>query len=135
LASLLLSESRSDELRQYETILWMNILTALNALLMYRQHVRSRVQGDDVLDFLLLDKNLPRSIGRCLSEMTDCIVQLPNHNGLPEKLAELAAYVEAIDTQQTTQAQLRVILDDLQNKLGALHQEIADNWFLRVEVN
>ena len=36
LASLLLSESRSDELRQYETILWMNVLKALNALLMYR---------------------------------------------------------------------------------------------------
>lgn len=131
LASLLLAESRSDELRQYETILWMNILTALNALLMYRQHVRSRVKGDDVLNFLLLDKNLPRSVSHCLIEISDCINQLPNHDALPEKLIELESYVLAIDTHQTTQLQLRGILDDLQNKLGALHGQISDNWFLK----
>jgi uncharacterized alpha-E superfamily protein len=131
LASLLLAESRSDELRQYETILWMNILTALNALLMYRQHVRSRVKGDDVLNFLLLDTNLPRSVRCCLMEISDCINQLPNPDALPQRLAELENYVQAIDTHQTTQLQLRAILDDLQNKLGALHGQIADNWFLR----
>ncbi|TAL46578.1 MAG: alpha-E domain-containing protein, partial [Methylovulum sp.] len=131
LASLLLAESRSDELRQYETILWMNILTALNALLMYRQHVRSRVKGDDVLNFLLLDTNLPRSVRCCLMEISDCINQLPNPDALPQRLSELENYVQAIDTHQTTQLQLRAILDDLQNKLGALHGQIADNWFLR----
>jgi len=131
LASLLLADSRSDELRQYETILWMNILTALNALLMYRQHVRSRVKGDDVLNFLLLDTNLPRSVRCCLMEISDCINQLPNPDALPQRLSELENYVQAIDTHQTTQLQLRAILDDLQNKLGALHGQIADNWFLR----
>jgi len=131
LASLLLSESRSDEMRQYETILWMNILKALNALLMYRQQMRSRVKGDDVLNFLLLDINLPRSVGCCIAEMFVCINKLPNNDELLLKLIELQAYVQAIDTQQTTQEQLRSILDGLQNKLGELHAQIADNWFLR----
>ncbi|NOT85755.1 MAG: alpha-E domain-containing protein [Methylococcaceae bacterium] len=133
LASLLLSESRSIELRQYETILWMTILKSLNALLMYRQQVRSRINGDDVLNFLLLDNNLPRAVGCCISEIFNCIIKLPNHDGLPEKLLELKQTVEAIDTQQTTQLQLRVILDSLQNKFGGLHQQIAENWFLKVE--
>ncbi|WP_019866716.1 alpha-E domain-containing protein [Methylovulum miyakonense] len=132
LASLLLSESRSDELRQYETILWMNILTALNALLMYRQHVRSRVKGDDVLSYLLLDKDLPRSVTRCLVEISDCINQLPNNDALSDRVQELEDYVQAIDIREATQLQLRVILDDLQNKLGGLHGHIADNWFSRV---
>ncbi len=132
LASLLLSESRSDEMRQYETILWMNILTALNALLMYRQHVRTRIEGDDVLNFLLLDTNLPRSIRCCLAEIADCINQLPNHDSLPDRIDELEHYVQEIDTHQTTQIQLRGILDDLQNKLGELHQQIANNWFLKI---
>ncbi len=131
LASLLLSESRSDEMRQYETILWMNVLKALNALLMYRQQMRSRVNGDDVLNFLLLDTNLPRSVGCCIAEISFCISRLPNNDGLPLKLIELQSFVQAIDTRQTTQEQLRVILDGLQNKLGALHAQIADNWFLR----
>lgn len=131
LASLLLSESRSDEMRQYETILWMNILKSLNALLMYRQQMRSRVKGDDVLNFLLLDTNLPRSVGCCIAEMFYCISMLPNNDELLPKLIELEAYVQAIDTRQTTQEQLRSILDGLQNKLGELHSKIADNWFLR----
>jgi uncharacterized alpha-E superfamily protein len=131
LASLLLSESRSDELRQYETILWMNVLKALNALLMYRQQMRSRVEGDDVLNFLLLDTSLPRSVGCCISEISYCISRLPNNDKLAMKLIELQAYVQAIDTRQTTQKQLRGILDSLQNKLGELHGQIAENWFLQ----
>ncbi|CAA9890822.1 conserved hypothetical protein [Candidatus Methylobacter favarea] len=130
LASLLLAESRSAEMRQYETILWMNILKSLNALLMYRLHFRSRVNGDDVLNFLLLDTNLPRSVACCIVEIADCINRLPNHDLLPEKLMELKTYVQAIDTRRATQLQLRAILDDLQNKLGELHIQITANWFL-----
>jgi len=134
LASLLLSESRSDEIRQYETILWMNLLKSLNALLMYRQQMRSRINGDDVLYFLLLDKNLPRSVGCCIAEISECINKLPNHDEMPKRVVELEKYVQAIDTHQTTQVQLRGILDDLQNKLGELHGEITENWFLATGV-
>jgi len=131
LSSLLLSDSRSDEMRQYETILWVNILKSLNAQLMYRQHVRSSVNGDDVLNFLLLNTTLPRAVGCCIAEIADAINALPNNDSLPEALVNLKAYVQAIDTKNTTQAQLRGILDDLQNKLGELHFRIAKNWFLR----
>jgi uncharacterized alpha-E superfamily protein len=130
LASLLLADSRSDEMRQYETILWVNILKALNAQLMYRQHVRSSVNGDDVLNFLLLNTNLPRSVGCCVAEMASCINALPNNDALPSELEKLEAYVQAFDTQRTTQAQLREILDNLHNNLGELHDRIASNWFL-----
>lgn len=134
LGSLLLSESRSAEMRQYESILWMNILQSLNALLMYRRHVRSRIKGDDVLNYLLLDKNLPRSIGCCLAEIADCIERLPNHDALSGKVVELENYLQSIDMQQTTQLQLRHILDRLQNKLGVLHENISNNWFLAAPV-
>ena len=129
LASLLLSESRSDEVRQYETILWMNVLKALNALLMYRQQKHSRINGDDVLNFLLQDSNLPRSVSCCISEISECIIKLPNNDQLPKKIIELQAYVQTINNEETTQAQLRVILDDLQNKIGSLHNAINHNWF------
>ncbi|MBL6987100.1 MAG: alpha-E domain-containing protein [Methylobacter sp.] len=131
LASLLLAESRSDEMRQYETILWVNILKSLNAQLMYRQHVRSSVNGDDVLNFLLLNTSLPRSVGCCIAEIAYCIDDLPNNDALPEELVKLKAYVQAIDTRQTSEAQLREILDELQNKLGELHERISNNWFMQ----
>ncbi|MFU8788143.1 MAG: alpha-E domain-containing protein [Methylobacter sp.] len=131
LASLLLAESRSDEMRQYESILWLNILKTLNAQLIYRQQVRSSVNGDDVLNFLLLNTSLPRSVGCCLAEIAGCIDALPNNDALPDDLAKLKAYVQGIDIRQTTETQLRGILDDLQNKLGHLHARIASNWFLQ----
>ena len=131
LASLLLAESRSDDMRQYETILWVNILKSLNAQLMYRQHVRSSVNGDDVLNFLLLNTNLPRSIGCCIADIAKCINNLPNHDNLPEDVIKLEAYVQGIDTRGMTQKQLRATLDDLQNKLRIMHNRIADNWFLQ----
>jgi uncharacterized alpha-E superfamily protein len=99
--------------------------------LMYRQQMRSRVEGDDVLNFLLLDTSLPRSVGCCIAEISYCISRLPNNDKLALKLIELQAYVQAIDTRQTTQEQLRGILDSLQNKLGELHGQIAENWFLQ----
>jgi uncharacterized alpha-E superfamily protein len=99
---------------------------------MYRQHVRSRINGDDVLNFLLLNTSLPRSVGCCVVEISDSINRLPNHDSLPERVVELQSYVQSIDIQQVTQLQLRGILDDLQNKLGALHGQISDNWFLTV---
>lgn len=134
LGSLLLSESRSAEMRQYESMLWMNILQSLNALLMYRRYVRSRIKGDDVLNYLLLDRGLPRSVGCCLSEIADCIGRIPNHDCLPDKVAELEDYLLSIDTRQATQLQLRHILDRLQNKLGVLHEHISNNWFLTATV-
>lgn len=130
LATLLLSESRSSEMRQYESILWMNILKTFNALLMYRQHVRSRITGDDVLNYLLRDDALPRSVACCIADMADAVAKLPNHAQLPAKVTELQRYVQAIDTREATQSQLRTILDDLQSRLGNLHDEISVNWFL-----
>lgn len=82
LASLFLADSRSDEMRQYETILWVNILKALNVQLMYRQHVRSSVNGDDVLDFLLQNTSLSRSVSCCIAEIAGCINDLPNNDAL-----------------------------------------------------
>jgi uncharacterized alpha-E superfamily protein len=133
LATLLLSESRSNEMRQYESVLWMNILQTLNALLMYRQHVRSRITGDDVLNYLLRDTDLPRSIACCIGDIIGAIEVLPNHDELPVKTGELKEYVKAIDTRKTTQNQLRRILDDLQGRLADLHNAISENWFLSQE--
>lgn len=130
LASLLLSESRSEEVKQYETSLWMNILKSLNALLIYRQQVQNRISGDQVLNLLLFNDNLPRAIYCCINEINDCITRLPRHEATVEQIKFLEAYVRTIDTHSTTQQQLREILDTLQNKIGLVHNQIANTWFL-----
>lgn len=131
LAALLLSESRSEEMRHYENILWMNVLKSLNALLMFRQQSQRRIEGGAVVNYLLRDPELPRAFACCLGEMAEAIDHLPNNDRLPLKIRDLQSYVADIDTELTDQQQLRRILDALQTHLGDLHNEISANWFLR----
>ncbi len=130
LAALLLSESRSQEMRQYESILWMNILKTLNALLMYRQQVKSRIKGDDVLTFLLTDESLPRSVTCCLNDIIDAIEKMPNFDRLPIRVRTLRAEIQDIAASDITQVKLRENLDIVQKELAKLHNAIADQWFL-----
>ncbi len=49
-----------EELEHYGNTIWRAVLRALSAYQMYRQYVRRRVTGEDVVGFLLLDRDFPR---------------------------------------------------------------------------
>lgn len=127
--SVLLAEDRSKEMRHYESMLWINVLKSLSALLMYRQHVRTRIKGADVLDYLIKDEALPRSVSHCIEQVRSSVVSLPSYNALPESLNELNEYIQGLDVKRAGQQQLHQILDDIQARLGGLHMEIAATWF------
>jgi len=130
IGTLLLAEDRSNQIRQYESIIWMNILKSVSALLMYRQQVRSRIKGHDVLTYLLKDTSLPRSVGCCIKEMVTCINELPNHNNLPEYLQVLEQYLNQIKINESSQLQIHEILDVIQKHLGEINNQICQHWFL-----
>ncbi len=131
IGSLLLAEDQTDEIHQHESIIWMNILKSVSALLMYRQQVRSRITGHDVLTYLLKDKHFPRSVGCCIREMTICINELPNHNDLPDYLLKLEQYLDGININESTQLQVHEILDVIQKQLGEINNQISAHWFLK----
>ena len=54
------------ELTPFENIQWMSVLKSLTGYQMYRQHVRLRIRGPDVLRFLLQDRHFPRAGGTSL---------------------------------------------------------------------
>jgi uncharacterized alpha-E superfamily protein len=73
-------EDAEPEAREpYENILWMNVLRSSSAYQMYRQHVRERINGEDVVRFLLQNEQLPRSAAHNLT-MTKVLRNLPNSN-------------------------------------------------------
>lgn len=129
IGSILLDEGRSDALRQYESALWINVLKSLSALLMYRKHIRSRVKGTEVLDYLLKDRNFPRAVRHCLYVAGECIESFPNGAALHAKLAALDDYLLAVDTRRLDPQQLHQMLDTLQSELAEIHQQIAATWF------
>ena len=130
ISSVLLADDRSDKMREYESSLWINVLKSLSALLMYRKHRRHRINGGDVLDYLLKDNHFPRAVSHCINEVQSCINKLPQSEGLKENLRQLEAFLIELDVQQTTPSQLHELLDIIQARLGVTHTQIASTWFL-----
>jgi uncharacterized alpha-E superfamily protein len=127
--TVLLAENRSLIAREYEGILWLNVLRSLNASLMFRKQGRQGMQGKDVLSFLLGNPDFPSSVNYCLQEIAYCIAGLPNSTALLEPLNALDQALLAFKMDETTPLQLHEILDGLQTGFNTLHSHIAQTWF------
>ncbi|AGX88023.1 hypothetical protein Cenrod_1947 [Candidatus Symbiobacter mobilis CR] len=127
--TVLLAENRSQTMREYESMLWINVLKSLSALLMYRKQVRRRITGQDVLDFLLKNADFSAAVHHCLHEIESCIKKLPHSSCLITQIDMLEENVLAVNIAQHTPLQLRHIFDKLQSDFNALHQRIAQTWF------
>jgi len=113
----------------YDTILWMNVLRSLSAYQMYRQHVRNRVEADEVLRFLLRDRRFPRAVGAALAEIERGLGTLPRHGEALRSLARVRARVDDAPIGDMGLADLHRLIDEVQGDLGELHDRIHATWF------
>ena len=124
---------KPGELTPFENIQWMSVLKSLTGYQMYRQQVRLRVRGPDVLHFLLQDPLFPRTVAHCLQSVAAEV------RGLPGGLAVLAAVeraslqAEQADVQQLADSavDLHNYVDDLQIGLGEIHSAINASYFVQ----
>ncbi len=119
----------------YENIIWMNVLRSLSAYQMYRQHVLDRVNGEDVVTFLLQDTQLPRSVIHCLSKLEFCLQKLPGNEDAILQVSRAQALVASADIPALLQKGLLEFIDELQVEIGEIHGRIAEAWFLPVVEN
>lgn len=121
---------RRDTPSQYEGLLWTSILRSQSAFQMYRQHVKRRVNGVDVVRFLLQDADFPRSVAHALSRCENALSRLPQDE-LPLRMAiEARRHVlEARVEQLVADGGLHGFMDRVQLEIGELHQAIATCWF------
>lgn len=116
----------------YENILWMSVLRSISAYQMYRQHVRDRVNAEDVVMFLMQDTQFPRAVVHCLQHVQNCIAKLPNHENAQRQVA--AALRRAQDARIPTLLAdgLFQFIDELQVEVATIHEQVAGTWFLPV---
>lgn len=122
--------ARRDNPAPYEGLLWTSILRSQSAFQMYRQHVKRRVNGVDVVRFLLQDADFPRSVAHALSRCERALTRLPN-NERPLHMA-IAARRHALEADVPTLIAdngLHDFMDHVQLEVADLHQAIATNWF------
>lgn len=125
--------SKGDSLEPFINILWMSVLQSSSAYQMYRQHVQDRVNGEDVVTFMLQNAEFPRSVFSCLTELKRRLRKLPKARPASRALSAVEQRITSANIPAILeQGDLHDFIDDVQLDIAALHQEIARSWFLPV---
>lgn len=123
-------KKRPEAKEPYENTLWMNILRSLTAYQMYRQHVKHRVNGEDVVGFLLKDDDFPRSATHALTTITKVVKHLPNNTKAMRQVNKTLKLMQGANINNLLDAGLFQYIDDLQVEIASIHGSIATTWFL-----
>ena len=119
----------SPEQSAFENIQWMGVLKSLTAYQMYRQEMRIRINRADVLEFLINNKQFPRSLQHGLMQIGKCLLELPNSQSILQQVESLSDELQQLDTHELTQDRLHEVIDDIQVGVVKLHQAIDNQYF------
>lgn len=121
-----------EELLPFENLQWMSVLKSLTAYQMYRQQVRLRVRGPEVLRFLLQDPNLPRSIVCSLETLGRELTLLPRQDRPAATVSLVRADVVDADIQALAHSpsKLHAFIDELQIGFAAIHDTLSATYFV-----
>jgi uncharacterized alpha-E superfamily protein len=113
---------------------WTALLNSASALQMYRQRFHV-IAPAHVAEFLLLDRNFPRSIQYCImaaQESLHAISHSPIHsfsNEAERRLGQLRASIDYAKIEQVMDSGLHEYLDNLQLTLNDIGTAIAQRFF------
>lgn len=119
-------------LRSFDNIQWMSVLKSLTGYQMYRLEMQGRVQRTEVLRFLLQSDKFPRSVLRCLNELSNRIATLgPSHEAPLRAVNRLQRLLAEAEMHTLSQERLHVFIDDLQLGFADVHSAIESAFFHR----
>ena len=124
-----LLQRRENLPETFNNTLWMNVLRSLSGYQMYRQHVLDKINGEDVVAFLMQDDEFPRTVAHCLSELNHCVTALPRNDLSLRCITRLQRIIAEMDVPKIMQNNLHEFIDDLQVDLAGIHTQVAQTWF------
>lgn len=113
----------------FDNILWMNVLRSITAYQMYRQHVRDRVNGEDVVSFLMQDVEFPRALAHCLGELNQCATKMPRNDNPLRSITRVQRMISEMNVAKLFENDLHEFIDQLQIELADIHTQVAHTWF------
>ncbi|NCN44223.1 MAG: alpha-E domain-containing protein [Piscirickettsiaceae bacterium CG_4_9_14_3_um_filter_43_564] len=122
-------ETEAQEMKQFESILWANILKSISAYFMYRQEVQMEINGKSVIRFLVNDPHLFRSIKHCVVMMQAQIAVLPASPQMTKAIGDLDILIEQKNPFELGSSILHDYLDEIQMQLSKVHNEFYNTWF------
>jgi uncharacterized alpha-E superfamily protein len=122
---------------QLADVQWAGVLRSLSALQMYHRTRHEPVEAAPVVEFLLRDRDFPRSVRCCLGKVAASVVRLPRPERLTDAVGSAIARIERGPGAQpagTLAAEvqpdlLRAELDGVQLALAGLSDRIGAAYF------
>ncbi len=129
MTSLLVTESPSESARKHRGILWANLLKAISAQQMFLHEKRTSIEPDKVLDFLITDRALPRSLSFSLASIGSYLKLLPNPEDTIATQQQILENLSDYRSSTIPPDQAHFRMDSLQMRLIELHKKISARWF------
>jgi uncharacterized alpha-E superfamily protein len=117
-----------------DNIQWISVLRSTSAFEMYRKRFH-HILPQSVADYLIFDKQFPRSIYHCLSKAQLCLHRISNSpldtvtNPAEKQLGRLKADLEYTDIDEVIKCGLHEFLDDFQSRLNVVGATIGTTFF------
>lgn len=129
-AAALMAAGNAEELRPFESVLWMSVLRSLSGYQMYRLKRRERVYGAGVVRFLLAEEQFPRACVCCLRRTEEVLHRLPNSAPLVRRVARMRRAIQNTRFETLEQGGLHEFIDRLQLSLARTNDELARVYFV-----
>ncbi|MFP6815259.1 MAG: alpha-E domain-containing protein [Pseudomonadales bacterium] len=117
------------ELEPFADIQWRSVLRSLNATQSYASIVRAPIHSNAVLEFLIKNPALPRSLTYSLSSMRNSLRALPRSQRVLRTVNQLRRHIDQCDTTNLEGKALREFLDDFQLQLAHVHEHVNKIYF------
>ena len=117
------------ELEPFADVQWRSVLRSLNANQSYTSVVQEPIQQSSVLEFLINNAALPRSLTYSLNSLRNCLRSLPRNERVLRALNRLRRYIAQVDPTTLEGETLRTFLDDFQLQLANVHQQVNKSYF------
>ncbi len=118
------------ESRSLDTLQWLSILRSMSGYQIYRRHVAIRVSRGDVLGFLFQNPRYPRSFLHCVEAVEESIAELDSRSPVLLRCRALRRKTRQTNVAELGQESLHALIDELQIDITAMHNALADAYFL-----
>ncbi len=118
-----------DDAEAFRAMQWMSLLHALAAYQMYRRQLRQRVSVELALQFLLKDREFPRSVLFCLARIQGVLPLMPARKPVQQSLKRTLGLVFDADPRRLSDGGICDFMDRVQVQLAGLHDAVQESYF------
>lgn len=110
-----------------DVIQWGSVLRSCSAFEAFRRTQRGQLKLENVTDYLIRDREFPRSILASIAAAENCLIKISADKANPLKevalkeISELRAHLENGNIEQIIANGLHEYLDDIQTHVASLH--------------